>query len=133
MTIKDWIKELQKYPNQDAELNVIANLVNVDNECFDHHRCNIEFAEQDKDDVAYYDVYVTLKSEDRAKREKHRDESISELLANNEKLTITLDCNDPHSNIVIADENNNCLRDIKVGGNYEQSDNIAVMLNMIIG
>jgi hypothetical protein len=133
MTIKDWIKELQKYPNQDAELNVIANLVNIDNECFDHHRCNIEFAEQDKDDVAYYDVYVTLNAKDNAKREKNRDESISELLADNEKLTITLDCNDPYSNIVIADENNNCLRDIKVGGNYEQSDNIAVMLNMIIG
>lgn len=35
MKIKDFIAELQKYPNQNAEINLVSNLIDIDNEAYD--------------------------------------------------------------------------------------------------
>lgn len=35
LTIEDLIRELQKYPNQKAKINFIANVVNCEDEVFD--------------------------------------------------------------------------------------------------
>ena len=43
MKIKDFIAELQKYPNQDAEINLVSNLIDIDNEAYDKENFNIYF------------------------------------------------------------------------------------------
>lgn len=56
MTVKELIKELEKYENQDAELNIISNLTNVDDEEYDINDCTIELWQQDM----YNDVYDVM-------------------------------------------------------------------------
>lgn len=134
MTIREHIQMMLKYPNLDAELNFIVNTHNTDNDAFDIEHCEVSYMEQDKEDVAYYDVLVHLPSEEEDKREERRDESISSLLEEHRKLTIELDADALHkNNIVILDEENNVLREIEVGGRHRQEDNIAIILNSILG
>ena len=88
MTIREHIQMMLKYPNLDAELNFIVNTHNTDNDAFDIEHCEVSYMEQDKDDVAYYDVLVHLSSEEEEKRNERSDESISSLLGEHRKLTI---------------------------------------------
>lgn len=134
MTIREHIQMMLKYPNLDAELNFIVNTHNTDNDAFDIEHCEVSYMEQDKEDVAYYDVLVHLPSDIEKKREERRDESISSLLGEHRKLTIELDADALHkNNIVILDAEDNVLREIEVGGRHRQEDNIAIILNSILG
>ena len=134
MTIREHIQKLLKYPNLDAELNFIVNTHNTDNDAFDIEHCEVEYMEQDKEDVPYYDVLVHLPSEEEEKRNERSDESISSLLGEHRKLTIELDADALHkNNIVILDAEDNVLREIEVGGRHRQEDNIAIILNSILG
>ena len=56
MTVKELIKKLEKYKNQDAELNIISNLTNIDDEEYDINDCTIELWEQDM----YNDIYDVM-------------------------------------------------------------------------
>ena len=56
MPVKELIKELEKYENQDAELNIISNLTNIDDEEYDINDCTIELWEQDM----YNDIYDVM-------------------------------------------------------------------------
>ena len=133
MTIREHIQMMLKYPNLDAELNFIVNTHNTDNDAFDIEHCEVSYMEQDKEDVAYYDVLVHLSSEEE-KRNERSDESISSLLGEHRKLTIELDADALHKNsIVILDKEDNVLREIEVGGRHRQEDNIAIILNTILG
>lgn len=125
-TIKQLIKILEKYPNQDARINFITNTTNVEEEVYDIEDCDIDFFGQDKDWVDSYDIMVFKDNKN------HNDECISELLYEHEKLTIELDCNDRYSNIVITDKDKNVLRDIQVGGRHRQNENITLRLRAIL-
>ena len=134
MTIREHIQELLKYPNLDAKLNFVVNTTNSEDEAFDIEHCKVSYMEQDKEDVDSYDVLVHLPSDVEKKREERRDESISNLLDEHRKLTIELDADALHKNsIVILDEEDNVLREIEVGGRHRQEDNIAIILNTILG
>ena len=134
MTIREHIQMMLKYPNLDAELNFVVNTTNSEDDAFDIENCEVSYMEQDKEDVAYYDVLVHLPSEEEDKREESREESITNLLGEHRKLTIELDADALHkNNIVILDEENNVLREIEVGGRHRQEDNIAIILNTILG
>lgn len=61
MTVKEMIKELKKYPNQNAELNIKVNVVDADDETLDINECELSFMEQDVKDYDSYDVLCTLK------------------------------------------------------------------------
>lgn len=125
MKIKDIIKELQKYPNQEAEINFVSNLIDVDNEAFDVENCSVDFFQQDVDNVDYYDVYIF-------KENKSTEPTIHELLDDNKKLNIQLDAQDNYANIVITNENKDVLREIQVGGRFKQEENIIKILSSII-
>ena len=56
MTVKELIKELEKYENQDAELNIISNLTDIDDEEYDINDCTIELMQQDM----YNDIYDVM-------------------------------------------------------------------------
>lgn len=56
MTVKELIKELEKYENQDAELNIISNLTDIDDEEYDINDCTIGLMQQDM----YNDVYDVI-------------------------------------------------------------------------
>jgi hypothetical protein len=134
MTIREHIQELLKYPNLDAKLNFVVNTTNSEDDTFDIEHCKVSYMEQDKEDVAYYDVLVHLPSEEEDKREERREESITNLLGEHRKLTIELDADALHkNNIVILDEEDNVLREIEVGGRHRQEENIAIILNTILG
>ena len=134
MTIREHIQMMLKYPNLDAELNFVVNTTNSEDDTFDIENCEVSYMEQDKEDVDSYDVMVHLPSDVEKKREERRDESISSLLGEHRKLTIELDADALHkNNIVILDEEDNVLRDIEVGGRHRQEDNIAIILNSILG
>lgn len=125
MTIKELISELQKYPNQNAEVNFISNLVDIDDETFDTHNCSIDFSSQDVKDYDTYDIYIY-------KENAFRELRIHDLLADNDKLNIKLDKNDEFANIVITNDNDEVLREIQVNGIHGQSDNISIILSKII-
>ena len=134
MTIREHIQMMLKYPNLDAELNFVVNTTNSEDDAFDIENCEVSYMEQDKEDVASYDVLIHLPSEEEDKREERREESITNLLGEHRKLTIELDADALHkNNIVILDEENNVLREIEVGGRHRQEDNIAIILNSILG
>ena len=134
MTIREHIQMMLKYPNLDAELNFVVNTTNSEDDAFDIEHCKVSYMEQDKEDVDSYDVLVHLPSDVEKEREERRDESISSLLGEHRKLTIELDADALHkNNIVILDEEDNVLREIEVGGRHRQEDNIAIILNSILG
>lgn len=56
MTVKELIKKLEKYKNQDAKLNIISNLTNIDDEEYDVNDCTIDLMQQD----IYNDVYDVI-------------------------------------------------------------------------
>ena len=56
MTVKELIKQLENYENQDAELNFICNLIDVDDEEYDIQDCTIELFQQDM----YNDIYDVM-------------------------------------------------------------------------
>ena len=134
MTIREHIQMMLKYPNLDAKLNFVVNTTNSEDDAFDIEHCKVSYMEQDKEDVASYDVLVHLPSEEEDKREERREESITNLLGEHRKLTIELDADALHkNNIVILDEEDNVLREIEVGGRHRQEENIAIILNSILG
>jgi hypothetical protein len=126
ITIKEFIKELQKYPNQNATINFVANTTNSEDDTFDIEDCEVACMEQDKDWVDSYDIMVYKDNE------MHNDECLTELLNKHGKLTIELDCDNEFSNIIVMDEDNNPLRDIKVGGRHYRHENIILQLRQII-
>lgn len=125
-TVEEFIEELKKYPNQKATLNFISNTTCSEDEAFDEEDCEVECMEQDKDYVESYDIMVHKENP------LHNEESIIELLDQHGKLTIELDIDNPHSNIVVLNENEEVLRDIVVGGRHRQEVNIGLMLKRII-
>ncbi len=125
MTIKELINELQKYPNQNAEINIVTNLIDIDNEAFDCDDCKIDFLQQDVDNQEMYDLYIS-------KENKSTEPRIHELLELYDNVTIKLDTKDNYGNIVILSENNDVLREIQVGGRHYQADNITIMLSNIL-
>lgn len=133
ISVKEFIKELQKYPNQDASLNFISNVINVDNDAFDTEDCDVDLFQQDVEDALSYDIMISLNEETRKKREEKFDESIVNLLSKHGKLRIELN-NEPlsSSSIVILNENDEVLREIAVGGRHRQEDNVGVILSSII-
>ena len=134
MTIREHIQMMLKYPNLDAELNFVVNTTNSEDDAFDIENCEVSYMEQDKEDVASYDVLIHLPCEEEDKREERREESITNLLGEHRKLTIELDADALHKNsIVILDKEDNVLREIEVGGRHRQEDNIAIILNSILG
>lgn len=133
ISVKEFIKELQKYPNQDASLNFISNVINVDNDAFDTEDCDVDLFQQDVEDSLSYDIMISLNEETRKKREEKFDESIVNLLSRYGKLRIELN-NEPlsSSSIVILNENDEVLREIAVGGRHRQEDNVGIILSSII-
>lgn len=133
ISVKEFIKELQKYPNQDAILNFISNVINVDNDAFDTEYCDVDLFQQDVEDALSYDIMISLNEETRKKREEKFDESIVNLLSRYGKLRIELN-NEPlsSSSIVILNENDEVLREIAVGGRHRQEDNVGIILSSII-
>lgn len=125
MKIKDFIAELQKYPNQDAEINLVSNLIDIDNEAYGKENCNVDFFQQDVDNQDSYDVYIF-------KENKSTEPRIHDLLEDNDKLTIKLDKKDKHANIVVLNENENVLREIQVDGRHYQHENIMIVLSNIL-
>lgn len=125
MTIKEFIAELQKYPNQDAEINIITNVIDENNDAFDKEECEVSFFRQDVSDANVYDICVY-------KSRLLKEPQLHKLLQDNKKLTIELDMNDPHANIVITNPNNEVLREIQVGGRHEQNENICIVLSNLI-
>jgi hypothetical protein len=125
-TVEEFIEELKKYPNQKAKLNFISNTTCAEDEAFDIDNCEVECMEQDKDYVDSYDIMVHKENE------LHNEESIIELLDEHGKLTIELDIDNPHSNIVVLNENEEVLREIAVGGRFRQEVNIGLFLKRII-
>jgi hypothetical protein len=132
LTIRKLIEELQKYPNQDAHLNIVTNMVDVDDDAFDVSDCELSCFQQDVEDAECYDLFVCRAEDERNKMQERNDERITELLEKHERLTIQLDMFDNHSNIVITNDENEVLRDIKVGGRHYQHTNIGIMLISII-
>lgn len=131
-TIRKLIEELQKYPNQDAQVNIVTNMVDIDDDAFDVSNCELSCFQQDVEDVEVYDLFICRAEEERNKMKEKNDERITELLEEHERLTIQLDMFDKHSNIVITNDKNEVLRDIKVGGRHYQHTNIGIMLSSII-
>lgn len=129
LTIRQLVNELLKYPNLDADANFIFNGVNDEVEDYDITDCEIDFMQQDVEDSSVYDIMITPPNKD--KRERERD-NISKLLDDNDKLTIVLDKYSEYDNIVIKNDNNEVLREIQVGGNYEESVNIINILQSIL-
>ena len=133
MSVEDFIKVLQKYPNQKADLNFIVNINNSDDDTYDIENCEVACFQQDVEDALSYDVMIYLDSETESKRTERRDESIRSLLSEHRKLTIELDADAWHNNkIIILDEEENVLREIEVGGRNYQEDNIAIILQSIL-
>lgn len=125
MKIKDFISELQKYPNQDAEINFVANLIDAENDAFDVENCKIECFQQDVDGQDSYDICVF-------KENVSSESKLHDLLEENRKLTIKLDTEDKYANIVVLNENENVLREIQVGGRHYQHENIVIILSNIL-
>ena len=133
MSIEDFIKELQKYPNQKADLNFIVNMVNSEDETYDIENCEVSCFQQDVEDTESYDVMITLNKETENKRKEHREESIRSLLDTHRRIKIELDADALHKdNIVILNENDDVLREIEVGGRHYQEDNICIILQSIL-
>lgn len=129
MTVKELIKHLEKYPNQEAEVNFIANLVDADNDAFDKEKLDVEFMQQDIEDCPIYDIVVF----DRLlQKEKKQENSLHSLLDDNGIINIKLDSFSYHSNIVVTDNDNNVLREIQVGGRFHDSENIINTLGTIL-
>ena len=133
MSIEDFIKELQKYPNQKADLNFIVNMVNSEDETYDIENCEVSCFQQDVEDTESYDVMITLNKETENKRKEHREESIRSLLDTHRRIKIELDVDALHKdNIVILNEKDDVLREIEVGGRHYQEDNICIILQSIL-
>ena len=126
ITIKEFIEELQKYPNQNATINFISNTTCAEDEAFDIDNCEVECMEQDKDYVDSYDIMVHKENE------MHNEESIIELLAQHGKLIIELDCDNEFENIVVMNEDKEVLREMQVGGRFRQEVNVGLLLKRII-
>ena len=124
MTIKDFIAELQKYPNQNAEINLVSNLIDIDNDVYDKENCKIEFSQQDLNQNIY-DVYVF-------KENTQTEPKLHDLLEDNDTLIIKLDKKDKYANIVVLNEDENVLREIQVGGRHYQHENITIVLSNIL-
>ena len=111
MSVEDFIKELQKYPNQKADLNFIVNINNSEDDTYDIENCEVACFQQDVEDALSYDIMIHLDSETESKRN-------ADALHKN--------------NIVILDEEENVLREIEVGGRHYQEDNISIILQSIL-
>ena len=129
--LKELINLLSSYSNQDAEINIISNIINSDEDCFDINNMNLEIMGLDKtsiEETQSLDIIITNPNEKKDKRE-----NIHKLLQiDYNYLKIELDCLNDYSNIVITDYDGNVVRDIKVGGEFEQEVNIIKILQSIL-
>lgn len=98
MKVKELIAELQKYPNQEAELNIIANIIDADEEAFGIEKCHIECAQQDIKDAPIYDIYVYRNKNDASENAN----TISNCVRNSDWVSIEIDNDD--QTIEIRDE-----------------------------
>lgn len=126
MTIKELIKELKKYPNQDAEINFISNTILAECDVYDEEKCDIAFMQQDIEDCPIVDIMLYKDNP------CHNEECLSDLLYEHKKLTIDLDTEDEYTNICVSTEDGKVLRDIYVNGHHSAEDNIILRLREIL-
>lgn len=126
MTIKEMIAELQKYPNQNAEVNLMVNTTNVEDEVFDTEHCEIAFMEQDKEDCPIYDIIVYKEN-----KNHYQDDCLMDLLCENEFLNVELRANYIDNSIIVKDNKGNVLRTIICGGRFKPYENALRTLKNI--
>lgn len=117
MTIKEMIAELQKYPNQDAEVNLMVNTTNVEDEVFDTEHCEIAFMEQDKEDCPIYDIMVYKDNQNH-----NQDDCLMDLLYTKQHLKVELIANE--ETIIVKDNNDNVLRTIICDDRFRPYENV---------
>ena len=63
MSVEDFIKELQKYPNQKADLNFIVNINNSEDDTYDIENCEVACFQQDfEDGTEYYKHLIEFRA-----------------------------------------------------------------------
>jgi hypothetical protein len=125
MTIKEMIAELQKYPNQDAEVNLMVNTTNVEDEVFDTEHCEIAFMEQDKEDCSIYDIMVYKDNQNH-----NQDDCLMDLLYTKQHLKVELNANE--ETIIVKDNNDNVLRTIICDDRFRPYENVLRTLRDIL-
>lgn len=125
MTIKEMIAELQKYPNQDAEVNLMVNTTNVEDEVFDTEHCEIAFMEQDKEDCPIYDIMVYKDNQNH-----NQDDCLMDLLYTKQHLKVELNANE--ETIIVKDNNDNVLRTIICDDRFRPYENVLRTLRDIL-
>lgn len=125
MTIKEMIAELQKYPNQDAEVNLMVNTTNVEDEVFDTEHCEIAFMEQDKEDCPIYDIMVYKDNQNH-----NQDDCLMDLLYTKQHLKVELIANE--ETIIVKDNNDNVLRTIICDDRFRPYENVLRTLRDIL-
>lgn len=125
MTIKEMIAELQKYPNQDAEVNLMVNTTNVEDEVFDTEHCEIAFMEQDKEDCPIYDIMVYKDNQNH-----NQDDCLMGLLYTKQHLKVELIANE--ETIIVKDNNDNVLRTIICDDRFRPYENVLRTLRDIL-
>lgn len=122
MTIKEMIAELQKYPNQDAEVNLMVNTTNVEDEVFDTEHCEIAFMEQDKEDCPIIMLY-------KDNQNHNQDDCLMDLLYTKQHLKVELIANE--ETIIVKDNNDNVLRTIICDDRFRPYENVLRTLRDI--
>lgn len=125
MTIKEMIAELQKYPNQDAEVNLMVNTTNVEDEVFDTEHCEIAFMEQDKEDCPIYDIMLYKDNQNH-----NQDDCLMDLLYTKQHLKVELIANE--ETIIVKDNNDNVLRTIICDDRFRPYENVLRTLRDIL-
>lgn len=125
MTIKEMIAELQKYPNQNAEVNLMVNTTNVEDEVFDTEHCEIAFMEQDKEDCPIYDIMVYKDNQNH-----NQDDCLMDLLYTKQHLKVELIANE--ETIIVKDNNDNVLRTIICDDRFRPYENVLKTLKDIL-
>lgn len=125
MTIKEMIAELQKYPNQDAEVNLMVNTTNVEDEVFDTEHCEIAFMEQDKEDCPIYDIMVYKDNQNH-----NQDDCLMDLLYTKQHLKVELNANE--ETIILKDNNDNVLKTIICDDRFRPYENVLRTLRDIL-
>lgn len=132
MKVKELVELLSSYSNQDADINVMVNIINSDEECFDMNNMKLEIMGLDKtskEETQTLDIIIVNPNE-----KEDKSNNIHNLLEEKQFLKIELEntSSSLYTNILIIDKDDNVLRDIKVGGEFEQSINIIKALQSIL-
>lgn len=125
MTIKEMIAELQKYPNQDAEVNLMVNTTNVEDEVFDTEHCEMAFMEQDKEDCPIYDILVYKDNQGHKE-----DDCLMDWLYTKQHLKVELIANE--ETIIIKDNNDNVIKTIICDDRFRPYENVLRTLREIL-